>query len=121
MAYEIINTKRSRSIIRITGNTATNIALSSLATDANEVITGASIAHIITSTDGWIRIYRGDSVNANLIVSMYQSNDLPLTQYDISLANTPTANLHITNSGTDGTVLLLVSKSATYATPLVGI
>ena len=52
---------------------------------------------------------------------MYQSNDLPLTQYDISLANTPTANLHITNSGTDGTVILLVSKSATYTTPLVGI
>jgi hypothetical protein len=121
MAYEIINTKRSRSIIRITGNTATNIALSSLATDANEVITAASIAHIITSTDGWIRIYRGDSPSGNLIVAMYQSNDLPLTQYDISLANTPTANLHITNSGADGTVILSVTKTATYATPLVGI
>ena len=121
MAYEIINTKRSRSIIRITGNTATNIALSSLATDANEVITAASIAHIITSTDGWIRIYRGDSTSGNLIVAMYQSNDLPLTQYDISLANTPTANLHITNSGADGTVILSVTKTATYATPLVGI
>ena len=121
MAYEIINTKRSRSIIRITGNTATNIALSALATDANEVITAASIAHIITSSDGWIHIYRGDSTSAPLIVAMYQSNDLPLTQYDISLANTPTANLHITNSGTDGTVILLVSKSATYTTPLVGI
>jgi hypothetical protein len=52
---------------------------------------------------------------------MYQSNDLPLTQYDISLANTPSANLHITNSGTDGTVILSVTKSATYTTPLTGI
>jgi hypothetical protein len=121
MAYEIINTKRSRSIIRVTGNTATTIPVTSLATDANEVITGTSIAHIITSTDGWIRIYRGDNASAPLIVALYQSNDLPLTQYDISLANTPTANLHITNSGTDGTVILLVSKSATYTTPLVGI
>lgn len=121
MAFEIINTKRSRSIIRVTGNTATTIPVTSLAIDANEVITGTSIAHIITSTDGWIRIYRGDSVDANLIVALYQSNDLPLTQYDISLANTPAANLHITNSGTDGTVILSVTKSATYATPLVGI
>lgn len=121
MAYEIINTKRSRSVIRITGNTATTIPLSSLAVDSNEVITAASIAHIITTSDGWVRIYRGNDTSAPLIVSMYQSNDLPLTQYDISLANTPSANLHITNSGADGTVILSVTKTATYTTPLTGI
>jgi len=121
MPYEIINTKRSRSVIRITGNTATTIPLSSLAVDSNEVITAASIAHIMTTSDGWVRIYRGDNTSAPLIAAMYQSNDLPLTQYDISLANTPSANLHITNSGTDGTVILSVTKSATYTTPLTGI
>lgn len=121
MAYEIINTKRSRSVVRITGNTATAINLTALAVDSNETITGASLAHIITSTDGWIRIYRGDNTSGNLIVSLYQNNDLPLTQYDISLANTPSANLYITNSGTDGSVILSVTKSATYATPLTGI
>ena len=121
MAYELINTKRSRSVIRFTGNTATTIPLSSLAVDNNEVITGASIAHIITSSDGWIRIYRGNNTSGELIASIYQSTDLPLTQYDISLANTASANLHITNSGTDGTVILSVTKTATYTTPLTGI
>lgn len=121
MAYEIINTLRSKSTIRVVGNTATTIAISNLSANSSiETVESATITHIVASTDGRWDIYRGDSTSGVLICSLYGTSDLQLNQNDIVLANSSTSNIHVTNSGTGGTLLLQVSKSATYNPALVG-
>lgn len=122
MSYELINNKRSKSVIRVVGNTATTIALSSLSAGADETVTGASISHVMSQSDGAWKVYRGDNTSGQLILDLTGGGncDWPLSQYDISFANTATANIHVTNSGTGGTLVLVVSKTATYSPALTG-
>jgi hypothetical protein len=115
MPYEILNSKRSKSTIRVTGNTATRVNLSSLSTDlATETITGAAITHVMSTTDGFWKVYRGNDNTGTLVLDLQGSNDYPLSQYDIAIANTSTANIYVTNSGAGGTLILSLSKSATF-------
>ena len=115
MPYEILNSKRSKSIIRVTGNTATRVNLSSLSTDlATETITGAAITHVMSTTDGFWKVYRGNDNTGTLVLDLQGSNDYPLAQYDIAIANTSTANIYVTNSGAGGTLILSLSKTATF-------
>ena len=117
MAYEIINTLRSRSIIRVTGNTATRINLSALSANSSlETINSASLTHVITATDGKWVIYRGNDASGPVLLSLFGSNDLPLSVYDVALANGSTSNIYVTNSGTDGSLIMQFSKVATYST-----
>jgi hypothetical protein len=123
MPYNIVNSKRSKSIITVTGNTATLINLSSLSTEpsaspAIETISTASIGAVISSSDGFWRIYRGNDATGTLVLELKDSNYLPLTQSDISLANGANLNIYVTNSGTGGTLILQVSKEATFSTDL---
>jgi|APGre2960657404_1045060.scaffolds.fasta_scaffold128946_1 hypothetical protein len=119
MPYEILNTKRSKSTIRVTGNTATRVNLTSLSTDQNtEVITGATITHVMSTTDGFWKVYRGNDNTGTLVLDLAGNNDYPLVQYDIVVANTPTANIYVTNSGAGGTLILSLSKTATFTPPL---
>ena len=123
MAYEIVNNKRSKSTIRVTGNTATTIQLSQLSAGADETITAVSISHVMSQSDGAWKVYRADSaLDANLVLDLTGGGnvDWPLSQYDITIANNSTSNLHITNSGTGGTLILSVSKTATYSPALTG-
>jgi hypothetical protein len=121
MPYEINNTKRSKSVIRVVGNTATSVTLAGLSTGADESVTAAAISGINSSTDGTWRIYRGDSTSGVLVLELFGQNSLSLAQHDIVIANTSTANLHITNSGTGGTLILTVNKTADYSPALTGI
>ncbi len=115
MPFEIINSKRSKSVIRVTGNTATRINLNQLSTNTQiEIVTGAAITHLTSSTDGKWVVYRGDDATGVPVLNLFGENDLPFTTYDVSIANTPTANIYVTNSGTDGTLILVLSKTATY-------
>ncbi len=115
MAYEIVNSNRSKSVIRITGNTATLVTLSQLSSNANnEFITSASISQAFSTSDGTWNIYRGDSDAGELVLQLHGENSLPLSQSDIAVANSATANLYITNSGNVGTLILQLSKTATY-------
>lgn len=115
MPFEIINSRRSKSVIRVTGNTATRIDLNQLSTNTQtEIITGASITHLTSSTDGQWIVYRGNDATGVPVLSLFGENDLPFATYDVSIANTPTANIYVTNSGTDGTLILVLSKSAVY-------
>ena len=119
MPYEIVNSKRSKSVITVTGNTATRINLSQLSTNTStETVTAASLATVITATDGIWDIYRGDDANGTLVLQLVGNNYLPLTQGDISIANTSTANIYVTNSGTAGTLIIQLSKVATFTTDL---
>jgi hypothetical protein len=115
MPYEIINTLRSKSTIKVVGNTATLIPLTGLSANPSvETVQTASITHIVTSTDGRWDIYRGDSTSGVLVCSLFGTSDLQLNQNDIVIANSATSNIYVTNSGTGGTLILQVSKSATY-------
>ncbi len=116
---DITNSLRSRSVIRVV-NTAANdntvITLSSLsANSALETITHAAITQVIsTSNTGRWSIYRGNDASGVLIMTVGDGADFPLSQYDISIANTPTANIFVTNTGTDGTLILQLTKTAIY-------
>jgi hypothetical protein len=116
MPLDISNALRSKSVITVTGNTATAINLSTLSTNtAVETITSASIGLVASSSDGWWRIYRGDNTSGTLILELRDSNYLPFTQTDVALANGATSNIYVTNSGTGGTLVLQVSKTATFS------
>ena len=119
MPYEIVNAKRSKSTITVVGNTATLIALSSLSTNTlTETITSASIGAVASTTDGYWRVYRGNNTSGTLVLELKDNNYLPFTQTDIAVANGATSNIYVTNSGTGGTLILQVSKTATYTTDL---
>jgi len=119
MPYEIINSKRSKSTIRVTGQTSQLITLQQLSTNTTtEVISGAAITHYVSTGDGVVKVYRGDNASGVLVFDSVGANDIPLTQYDVSIANTSTANIYITNSTANGTVMLIVSKTATYTPEL---
>ncbi len=123
MPYEIVNAQRSKSTITVVGNTATLITLSQLvknpsASPATEIITSASIGAVASSTDGFWRIYRGNNTSGTLVLELEGSNYLPFTQTDIAIANGATSNIYVTNSGTGGTLILQVSKTANYTTDL---
>jgi len=116
MPTTITNSKRSKSVIRITGNTATRINLNQLSTNTTtELVANAEITHVTSSTDGkWI-VYRGNDATGEKVLSLFGENDVPFAQYDVSVAGANTgANLFFTNSGTDGTIVIILSKTATY-------
>lgn len=122
---DIVNTLRSRSVIRIV-NTAANdntvITLANLSANSSlETVSQAAITHVIsTSNSGRWKIYRGNDATGVLIMTVGDGADFPLSQYDITLANTPTANIFVTNTGSDGTLILQVTKTATYSQGLTG-
>jgi hypothetical protein len=122
---DITNSLRSRSVIRVV-NTAANdntvITLANLsANSALETVTQAAITQVISTTNnGRWKIYRGNDASGVLIMTVGDGADFPLSQYDIALANTPTANIYVTNTGSDGTLILQVTKTATYTTGLTG-
>jgi hypothetical protein len=115
MAYEIINTLRSSSIIRVEGPGTTTVALSNLSVNANETVTAANIKKLHWSTNGNIQIVR----NSVPIVSLHGSGEMRLDDSGFTIANNNTSSIVITVN-TGGTLFVEMSKEATYATPLTG-
>ena len=116
MPLTINNSKRSKSVIKITGNTAARINLNQLSTNTvTELVSAAEITHITSSTDGkWI-VYRGNDATGESVIVLFGENDIPLSQFDVSIGGAnSSANLYITNSGTDGTLIVTLSKTARY-------
>jgi hypothetical protein len=121
MAHEIINSIRAKSTIRVVGNTATTITLANLSADANvETVTEAVIAQISSTSDGIWRVYRGNDTNGVLILEIPNYANFVLYEFDVSFANSSTSNVHITNSGTAGTLIMQMAKTATYTPSLEG-
>jgi len=116
MSYEIINSLRAKSFVRVVGNTATTITLSELSKDERETVSAASIAQASGVSDGIWRIYRGNDENGELVLELPNFSHFVFFEFDCSLANSETSNIHITNSGSAGTMVLQLSKTATYST-----
>lgn len=120
MAHEIINAVRAKSTVRVTGNTATLITLDNLAAIQTENVTEAAIAQVSATTDGVWRVYRGNDTNGVLIFEIPQYAHFVLYEFDVTFANSSTSNVYITNSGTAGTLIMQLAKTATYTPSLEG-
>ena len=121
MPFEFINAIRAKSTIRIVGGVAnTHINLSSLSASSDETVTGAAIAQVSCSTNGIYRIYRGNSSAGTLILELCTPANLVLYEYDITFANNATANVFVEHTGTAGTLVMQLAKSATYSPALSG-
>ena len=118
MAFEITNSLKAKSFIRIVGNTNTLITLSALAKDATETVSNASIAQASGVTDGVWRIYRGDNASGTLVLELPAFSHYQFYEFDCAVANNSGSNVFVTNSGTSGTMVLQLSKTATYSTDL---
>jgi hypothetical protein len=115
MPFELINSIRSSSIIRIEGTGTTTVALANLSVNANETVTSANIKRINWSTNGSIQIVR----NSVPIASLHGTGEMRLDEYGYSIANNSASSIVITVN-TGGTVVLEVSKETTYANSLIG-
>ena len=121
MPSEIINAIRAKSTIRIVGGAAnTHINLSDLSAQTGETVTAAAIAQVSTSTNGIYRIYRGNSSAGTLILELCTPANLVLYEYDIVFANNATANVFVEHTGTAGTLVMQLAKTATYSPALTG-
>ena len=123
MPFEIINAVRAKSTIRIVGGAAnTQINLVNLSANTMiENVTSAAIAQVSTSTNGIFRIYRGNSGAGTLILELPSAAiNLVLYEYDITFANNATANVFVEHTGTAGTLVMQLAKTATYTPALEG-
>ena len=122
MPFEIINAVRAKSTIRVVGGVAnTHINLSALSAQTGETVTAAAIAQVSTSTNGIFRIYRGNSGAGTLILELPSAaTNLVFYEYDITLANSATSNVFIEHTGTAGTLIMQLAKTATYTPALEG-
>ncbi len=122
MPLEIINAVRAKSTIRLVGGAAnTHINLSDLSAQTGETVSAAAIAQVSTSTNGIFRIYRGNSAAGTLILELPSAaTNLVFYEYDITLANSATSNVFIEHTGTAGTLIMQLAKTATYTPALEG-
>jgi hypothetical protein len=115
MAFEITNTQRSASIIRVVDPVTANIFLANLAVDANETVSAANIRRLTWTTNGNIQIIR----NTVPLLTLHNSGTMMLDELNHSIANNSNSNIVITIA-TGGSIVMEVTKTASYATPLTG-
>jgi hypothetical protein len=110
MAYEIINTTRGSSIVRVVDVSTANLALTQFRGDpTTETIGSISIRKLNWSTNGSIEITR-DGVQ---LFKLSGSGEMRLDDYGGSVANTASGNLSV-QIFTGGCIVMEVSKKATY-------
>lgn len=115
MPFEITNSLRSTSIIRIQGTGDTTVSLANLAYDANETVTDAKIKRIYWSTNGNVQVVR----NSVPLLSLHNTGEMRLDDFGHTIANNSTQSIVVTIN-TGGCVIMEVSKTATYANVLTG-
>lgn len=116
MSYEIINARRGTSIIRAEAPGTYTIQLSDLSTNTSiETVSDASIKRVNWSSNGFITIARG--ATPNTMLSLYNSGEMRFDDFSYSMANGSTGNI-VVSITTGGSVVLEVSKVATYSTNL---
>jgi hypothetical protein len=110
MAYEIINTIKGGSIIRVVDVSSANLALTQFrGNPTTETVSSISIRKLNWSTNGSIEITR-DNVQ---LFKLSGSGEMRLDDYGYSVANTATGNLAV-QIFTGGCIVMEVSKTATY-------
>jgi hypothetical protein len=110
MAFDITNTNRSSSIIRVVDAGTSNIFLANLSSGANETVTAANIRKIAWSTNGNITITR----NSVPILALHSTGTIHYDELNHAIANNNTQTMVITIT-TGGSLVMEVTKEATYA------
>jgi hypothetical protein len=116
MPYEITNSVRSSSIIRVEGAGTTNVSLANLSTSAAETVNSANIKRVTWSTNGSISITR----NSVPLLTLFGNGEMRLSEYGHVIANNNTQTISIVVTGA-GSVVMEVTKEATYSPALNGI
>lgn len=116
MPYEITNTLRNTSIIRVVDAGTYTIPISDLSTSGNESVSSASIKRIMWSTGGNISLTR----NSVPLLSLHNSGDMRLSDSGHVIANNSTSDIVITVT-TNGSAVFEITKQAVYTQPLTGI
>lgn len=110
MAYEIINTTRGSSIVRVVDVSTANLALTQFRASPNtETVSALSIRKLNWSTNGTIEITRDGAQ----LFKLSGSGEMRLDDYGGSVANTASGNLAV-QIFTGGCIVMEVSKVATY-------
>jgi hypothetical protein len=121
MAHEIINCLRAKSTLRVTGNTPVTLTLADFSANTQqETVSEVAIAQVSSTTDGIWRVYRGNDTSGELILELPNFTHFILYEFDVTFANSATSNVHITNSGSAGTLIMQFAKTATYNPILTG-
>lgn len=116
MSYEVNNTLRGTSTIRVVDPGTYTITLANLSTNTQlETVTSANIKRVFWSSNGYISIGRGATPTPML--SLSQSGEMRFDELGYSIANTNTGNVVVTVV-TGGTCVIELSKVATYSTNL---
>jgi hypothetical protein len=109
MAFDITNTNRSSSIIRVIDAGTTNVFLANLSSGANETITAANIRKVAWSTNGSITITR----NSVPILALHNAGVIQFDELNHAIANNNNQTMVITIV-TGGSLVMEVTKEATY-------
>ena len=115
MAFEITNTKRSSSIIRVVDAGTTTVYLANLAASGDETVTSADIRKVAWSTNGSIQIVR----NGVPVLQLHNAGVISFDELNHSIANNNTQSLVITVN-TGGSLVMEVTKTATYSSGQTG-
>jgi hypothetical protein len=116
MPYEVVNNLRGTSIIRAVDPGTYTITLNNLSSNTDlETVSAANIKRILWSSNGYITIGRGATPTPML--SLSQSGQMKFDELGYSIANTNTGNVVVTIA-TGGSIVIEMSKIATYSTNL---
>lgn len=114
MSYEIVKALRGSSTIRAEGAGTYTITLADMSTNTSiETVTSASIKRFNWTTNGSITIAR----NSTTILTLFGNGEMRLDEYGAALGNTSTGNVVVTIAS-GGTIVMDVSKVATYSTDI---
>jgi hypothetical protein len=113
-SYEITNSLKQKTLIRIIGTGNARINLSQMARNAGETVQSADIAIVSGVTEGVWKVYRGNDATGQLIFELPAFSNFTMTELDSAISNTATANVFVTNSGATGTLFVQMSKTSTF-------
>jgi len=112
MPIEINNTVRNSSIIRVTEPGTYYVNVTELSSNTSrENVSAFDIKRLYWSTNGNITIVR----NGNLLLTLHNTGEMRLDDWGYSIANNNTSNANVVIT-TGGTLIMEVSKQATYPT-----
>lgn len=113
MAYQITNSVRSGSIIRVVNDTLT-VNIANLSASASETVTETHIRGVTWSTNSSITITR----NSEIVLNLYYNGTMNFDDYAHLITSNATSDIVIACSA--GTIVLDVVKVATYSPALEG-
>jgi hypothetical protein len=114
--YEVNNTLRGTSTIRVVDPGTYTITLANLSANTQlETVSAASIKRVFWSSNGYIHIGRGATPTPML--ALHGSGEMRLDDLGYTLSNTNTGNVVVTVA-TGGSCVIELNKTATYSTNL---